>query len=130
MHQETLKKIVAELETLLPARVLGKTFQLSPASVALDFHLRQGFLFISVEPAAPRLYLMKRSGRELDRQALSPSPFLLALSSELGDAPVHSIIKDESERIVRFHFLTSAENIGPHITTMVAQLTGRSANLF
>ena len=77
MHQETLKEVVAELEELLPGRFLGKVFQLSPASLAIDFHLRQhGLLFISVEPAAPRLYLMKCSVRKFERQTLSPVPFV------------------------------------------------------
>ncbi len=130
MHQETLKEVVAELETLLPGHVLGKTLQLSPASLAIDFHLRRGFLFISAEPAAPRLYLMKRSARELDRNALSPSPFVQALRSTLGEAAVLSVSKDETERIVRFHFSAISDDLSPAITTMVAQLTGRSANLF
>src|ERR1700692_3043427 len=111
MHQETLKTIVAELEDLLPGKSLGKIFQLSPASIAIDFHLRQdGLLFISVEPAAPRLYLMKRSVRELERRTLSPSPFVQALRAALSDAAVASVTKDDVERIVRFHFSASSEH--------------------
>lgn len=131
MHQETLKTIVAELEDLLPGKSLGRIFQLSPASLAIDFHLRQhGLLFISVEPAAPRLYLVKRSVRELERKTISPSPFVQALRAALGDAAVSSVTKDEVERIVRFHFATPPETVERPLTTMVAQLTGRSANLF
>ncbi|MDQ1639224.1 MAG: hypothetical protein QOF62_2563 [Pyrinomonadaceae bacterium] len=131
MHQETLKTIVAELEGLVAGRPLGRVFQLSPASLAIDFHLRQhGLLFISVEPAAPRLYLVKRGLRELERKAISPSPFAQALQAMLGDAPVGSVTKDDVERIVRFHFAAPAEPVERPITTMVAQLTGRSANLF
>jgi predicted ribosome quality control (RQC) complex YloA/Tae2 family protein len=131
MHEDTLKEVVAELEELLPGRFLGRVFQLSPASLVMDFHLRQdGFLFISVEPAGPRLYLMKRSLRELERQTHSPSPFVQALRAALGEAPVSSVTKDEVERIVRFHFSASSEEVNRPLTTMVAQLTGRSANLF
>jgi predicted ribosome quality control (RQC) complex YloA/Tae2 family protein len=130
MHQETLKEVVAELNDLLPERFLGKVFQLSPACLAIDFHLRQGFLFINVEPAAPRLYLTKRKVRELERQTLSPSPLVLALRAALGDVPLLSVSKDEGERIVRFHFSAPPDDIGRPLTTMVAQLTGRSANLF
>jgi predicted ribosome quality control (RQC) complex YloA/Tae2 family protein len=130
MHQETLKTIVAELDDLLVGRSLGKVFQLSPTSLAIDFHLRQeGALFISVEPAVPRLYLAKRGVRELERKAVSPSPFAQALQA-MGQASVSSINKDNVERIVRFHFAAPAEIIEQPITTMVAQLTGRSANLF
>jgi predicted ribosome quality control (RQC) complex YloA/Tae2 family protein len=131
MHQETLKEVVAELEAVLAGGFLGKVFQLAPASLAIDFHLRQhGFLLISVEPATPRLYLMKRSLRELERNAISPSPFVQALRAALGGASVLSVTKDDLERIVRFHFSTSSEDVNRPLTTMVAQLTGRSANLF
>lgn len=131
MHQETLKEVVAELEDVLPGGFLGKVFQLAPASLAIDFHLRQhGFLLISVEPSAPRLYLMKRSVRELERTTISPSPFVQALRASLSQASVLSVAKDELERIVRFHFSTSSEDVNRPLTTMVAQLTGRSANLF
>jgi predicted ribosome quality control (RQC) complex YloA/Tae2 family protein len=131
MHQETLKTIVAELEDLLAGRSLGRVFQLSPTSLAIDFHLRQdGLLFISVEPAAPRLYLVKRGVRELERKAISPSPFAQALQAMLGDAAVASITKDDVERVVRFHFAAPPEIVERPLTTMVAQLTGRSANLF
>jgi predicted ribosome quality control (RQC) complex YloA/Tae2 family protein len=130
MHQETLKIIVGELNSLLPGRSLARVFQLSATSLAIDFHLRQdGVLFISVEPAAPRLYLMKRGVRELERNAVSPSPFAQALMA-MGEATVVAVTKDEVERIVRFHFAASSETFKLPITTMVAQLTGRSANLF
>ena len=131
MHQETLKEIVSELDELLPGRFPRRVFQLSPGSIAIDFQLRQdGLLFISVEPAGPRLHLMKRSVRELERRTLSPSPFVQALRAALSDAAVASVTKDDVERIVRFHFSASSEDIDRPLTTMVAQLTGRSANLF
>jgi predicted ribosome quality control (RQC) complex YloA/Tae2 family protein len=131
MHQETLKTITAELNELLAGTSLERIFQLSPTSLAIDFHLRQpGLLFISVEPAAPRLYLVKRGIRELERKAVSPSPFTQALQTTPGDSAVSSVTKDEAERIVRFHFAAPSEMVDRSLTTMVAQLTGRSANLF
>src|ERR1700675_598347 len=109
MHQETLKTIVAELEDLVAGRPLGRVFQLSPTSLAIDFHLRQdGLLFISVEPAAPRLYLVKRGLRELERKAISPAPFAQALHAMM-DTVVSSITKDEVERVMRFHFAAPTE---------------------
>ena len=131
MHQETLREVVAELDALLRGRFLGRVIQFSPASIAIDFHLRQdGFLLISAEPAAPRLYLTRRSVRELEREALSPTPFVQGLRAGLGNAAVSSVTKDAVERIVRFQFSPRAEDIDSPVTTMVAQLTGRSANLF
>jgi predicted ribosome quality control (RQC) complex YloA/Tae2 family protein len=131
MHHETLKEVVTEIDKLLAGRFLRRIFQLTPESLAIDFNLRHdGFLLISVEPAAPRLYLTKRSVRELERQTLSPSPFVLALRTALGEAALSSVTKDEAERIVRFNFSAPPDGIDQRITTMLVQLTGRSANLF
>lgn len=131
MHQETLKEIVDELQASLSGRFLGRVFQLSPTSVALDFQLRkEGLLYLSVLPASPRIYLTKRSARELERKSLAPSPFLQALRANLQGATVLKVTKDDSERIVRFQFSAAEENLDRSVATMVAQLTGRSANLF
>lgn len=129
MHQQTIEEIVRELGSLLTGRFIGKIFQLSSFSIAIDFGLRSaGYLFISVEPSSPRLYLIKRQGRELERQSIQALPFVQAIRSKLSGSSLISITKDNSERIVRLSF--SLENeIERSNLTLVAQLTGRSANL-
>ena len=131
MHQDTLKEIVADLAELLPGRFLGRIFQLSPSSLAVDFGLKgEGYLFISIEPAAPRLYLVKRSVRELEKGSMPPSVFTQSLRANLGGGNVVSITKDEAERVVRISFAVTDELGDPQHFNLVAQLTGRSANLF
>jgi predicted ribosome quality control (RQC) complex YloA/Tae2 family protein len=131
VHQETLKEVVAELAELLPGRFLGRIFQLSDLSLAIDFGFRtDGFLFISVEPAAPRLYLIKRSVRELENASSPPSGFAQLLRARLNGASVVSITKDESERIVRIPFLLADELGDSGAYDLAVQLTGRSANIF
>ena len=131
MHNETLKEIVNELDKLLPGRFLGRVFQLSPLSLAIDFGLKeQGYLFIGVEPAAPRLYLIKRTARELEKASVSLSAFAQAMRTALGGGEVQSLTKDENERVVRFSFVVT-DDLGDSCNhLLVAQLTGRSANLF
>ncbi len=130
MHQETLKEIVGELNQLLPGRFLGKIFQLSAFSLALDFGVRDhGYLFLSIEPAAPRLYLIQRSVRDLERASNSLSPFAQAMRASLGGGNLLSVTKDEQERIVRFSFSVSDDLGDSRNWVLVAQLTGRSANL-
>ena len=105
MNQQTLKQILDELESVLPGRFLGKIFQLSPFSFAVDFGLRDGrFLFISIEPAEPRLYLIKRTARELSRASKPSAAFAQTVRSVLNGAKMTSLAKDENERVVRFHF--------------------------
>lgn len=131
MHEETLNEIVNELRELLPGRFLGRIFQLSAFSLVIDFGLKEkGSLFISIEPAAPRLYLIKRTTRELEKASLVLSSFVQGMRSNLGGCALVSLTKDENERVVRLSFSGSDELGDSQDHTLVAQLTGRSANLF
>lgn len=131
MHQETLKEIVSELDKLLPGRFLGKIFPLSARSLGLDFGLKdEGYLFISIEPAAPRLYLIKRRVRDLEKTLAPLSPFAQAMRTILGGGKLLLVTKDEDERVVRFSFSATDDLGDSRNCVLVAQLTGRSANLF
>ena len=130
MHQETLKEIVGDLDKLLPGRFLGKIYQLSAFSLALDFGVRdEGYLFISIKPSAPRIYLIKRTVRELEKASTPLSPFPQALRASLGGGNLLSVTKDEEERVVRFSFSVTDDLGDSRDCLLVAQLTGRSANL-
>lgn len=131
MDDQTLSEIVAEIEPLLVGRAPGKIFQLAPFSLVIDFRLRDhGYLFISVEPAQPRMYLVKRRVRDLEKQSLALTQFAQGLRKELSDTTVRTIRKDSADRIVRLHFSGVDELGNTKEATMIAQLTGRSANLF
>ncbi|HYO91304.1 MAG TPA: hypothetical protein VEQ40_06695, partial [Pyrinomonadaceae bacterium] len=60
MNDETIRAIVEEIAPQLAGRVMGKVFQLSRTSLAVDFRLSDGrYLFLSVDPGlSPRLYLI------------------------------------------------------------------------
>lgn len=131
MRQETIQAIVAELEAALLERAVGRIFQLSPLSLAIDFGVRNaGYLFISAEPAQPRIHLIKRSARELEKQSQPPAHFAQALRSQLAGAQLVTIFRDETERIVRLKFLAEDDLGERSFRTLVCQLTGRSANLY
>lgn len=131
MTDETIRAIVEEIAPQLSGRILGKVFQLSRTSLAIDFRLSDGsYLFISVDPTTgARLYLIKRRVRELEKESLPPSPFALAIRKHLSGARLTSIKKDENDRIVRFSFRTEDSLGAEKERTLVAQLTGRAANL-
>jgi predicted ribosome quality control (RQC) complex YloA/Tae2 family protein len=131
MDQDTLRKVVDELRGLLPGKFLGRIFQLSSYSLVIDFGLKgAGHLFISCEPASPRLYLTQRKTRDLQRQSIPTGAFAQALKTSLFNGKLVSIEQDEQERIVRFLFSVETElgDIEPRV--LVAQLTGRSTNTF
>jgi predicted ribosome quality control (RQC) complex YloA/Tae2 family protein len=130
MDEETIKGIVAELSGRLLGQHAGKLFQLTRASFALDFRTHDSsYLFISAEPAAPRLYMIERRVRELEKQSLPLQPFGQTLRKQLGGARLLSVEKDEGDRIVRFKFEARDEMGNSSARTLVAQLTGRTSNL-
>jgi predicted ribosome quality control (RQC) complex YloA/Tae2 family protein len=131
MNDETIKAIVEEIEPQLVGRVMGKVFQLSRTSLAFDFRLSDArYLFISVDPSLdPRLYLIERRVRELEKQSIQSSSFVLALRKHLSGAELLAIRKDENDRIVRFSF-RGRDVLGNALErVLVAQFTGRAANL-
>ncbi|MBD0369574.1 MAG: NFACT family protein [Pyrinomonadaceae bacterium] len=131
MNDETIKAIVEEIRPQLVGRAFGKVFQLSRTSLAVDFRLSDGlYLFISVDPnSGPRLYLIQRRVRELEKQSLQSASFVLALRKHLSGAVLVALAKDENDRIVRFSF-NGRDAVGNVVErTLVAQLTGRAANL-
>jgi predicted ribosome quality control (RQC) complex YloA/Tae2 family protein len=130
VNDQTIKAIVEEIAPLLVGRVMGKVFQLSRVALAIDFRPGPGsYLFISVEPAQPRIHLIERRVRDLEKQSLAPSLFALILRKHLGGARLSSLSKDETDRIVRLSFDASDEIDDAVERTLVVQLTGKAANL-
>jgi len=128
MNQALIQRVVEELRSSLTGRFFGKIFQLTPLSFAFDFGLRGEFLFVSVDPASPRLYLIRRRLKELEKQAVPLAPFGQALRSKLSGGHFVNVAKDPSDRIMRLTFRIEADEL--IFRKLVIQLTGRTANLF
>jgi predicted ribosome quality control (RQC) complex YloA/Tae2 family protein len=124
MREALIQSIVAELRSALHGKYFGKIFQLTPLSFAFDFGLRGEFLYVSVEAANPRLYLIRRRTRDLEKQSIPLGPFGQLLRATLSGAHVTEISKDPLDRIVRLTFYR--DGIFPRL---VVQLTGRTADL-
>lgn len=131
MDDRIISEVVEELEGALVGRAFGKVFQLSNASLAVDFRSSgERHLFVSVEPTQPRLYLIARKTRELERASVAHAPFSLLLRKTLGGATLESISKDEGDRIVRFNF-KALDALGEESSPrLIVQLSGRTSNLF
>ncbi|MCA1615706.1 MAG: NFACT RNA binding domain-containing protein [Acidobacteria bacterium] len=131
MHEELIAAVVEEIAPELRGRAFGKVWLLGRDRLAADFRLSEGrFLFFSLDPSAPRLHLVERRVRDLERQSLAPSNFALTLRKQLGGALLRAVTKDAGERVVRFSFEAHDAAGSAHARTLVAQLTGRTANLF
>jgi predicted ribosome quality control (RQC) complex YloA/Tae2 family protein len=131
MNDQLITSIERELAPVLTNRFVGRTYQLSRASIAIDFRgSDNSYLFISVDPATdPRFYLIERRPRELEKEAIKDSSFAQLLRKHIGGAQLTSLTKDENDRIVRFHFATPDALGNNHARTLIAQLTGKAANL-
>lgn len=130
MDDQAIEEVVAELASLLTGRAPGKIFQLNPVALVIDFRLPDHrCLLASVDPALPRIHLIKGRLRDLEKQSVPLGQFALALRKELSNMSLHSVVKDKADRIVRFHFAGRDELERLRRVTLVAQLSGRSANL-
>src|SRR5215510_2648365 len=125
MDQALIQCLVEELHAILTGRFFGKIFQLTPLSFAFDFGLRGEFLYVSVEPASPRLYLIRRRTRDLEKQSTPLNPFGQLMRSALSGASLVNVSKDPLDRIVRFTFHSDGV-----FRRLVVQLTGRTADVF
>ncbi len=130
MHDELIRRVVEELRSSLSGRFLGKIYQLTPLSFAFDFGLRGSFLYISVEPSSPRLYLIQRRGRDLQKASSQLGHFGQLLRARTNGCAVVSVDKDPLDRVVRLTFRCDDEAGATHFRRLVVQLTGRTANLF
>src|SRR5205085_2115542 len=98
MNEQLISEVVEELRPTLVGRPWGKVFQLSGASVAVDFRTGGGrYLFVSVEPNQPRLYMIFRAVRELEKASMPPTQFALVLRKSLGGATLRALTKDDGE---------------------------------
>src|SRR5918993_742859 len=131
MHQDALTKVVAELATVLTGRFVGRISQLSPSALVIDFGVREaGYLLLNVVPSDPRLHLIRRTARSLQQSSIPPGQFAQALRSAMAGGHLTAISKDAGERVVRFSFSVTDELGESSTRVLIAQLTGRSANLY
>ena len=131
MNEQLIKEVLEELRPALAGRPWGKVFQLDAVTLVVDFRTGDGrYLLLSAEPARPRLHMIARTVRELEKAAVSPTPFALVVRKHLGGGTLRGLTQDLGERVVRFDFSVPDAAGMEHAATLVAQLTGRTSNLF
>jgi predicted ribosome quality control (RQC) complex YloA/Tae2 family protein len=133
VHLATLTAIRPELESELTGQLFGKVFQLSKYDVAVDFRLMSSrYLFVSIQPGNPRIYLIKRRLRDLEKASVNPAPFSLAMRKYLSGSRVSAITQIESERVLLITLEGDDDADAGDRTrhTLAIQLTGSSSNMF
>lgn len=131
MDLATIEQIIPELRDALIGRRPGKVFPLSRYSMAIDFRLPDSqYLFVSVEPANPRIYLIRRRLRDIEKASVNPSAFVMQMKKRFSGAEANKIEQIESERVLRLGLAGIDELGSPFTASLMVQLTGKSANLF
>ncbi|HEV8593432.1 MAG TPA: NFACT family protein, partial [Pyrinomonadaceae bacterium] len=127
----TFEKIIPELRSAIVGRKAGKIFQLAKFDFAIDFRLPDSsYLFISVEPGDPRIYLIRRRLRDLERASTNLLPFAQFLRKRISNATIIDLQQIDDERVLRI-LLDAEDDLGRRaVYSLIVQLTGRSANLF
>ena len=130
MDDLTLQSVTGEVAAVLQGGTWSRIWQLGRASFVCEIRNDGApFLFLAAEPQQPRLYLVNRKVRDLERQMRTPQGIALTLRRQLSEAKLVEVIKDPDDRIVRFRF-KGCDDLGANFErTLIAQLTGRAANL-
>jgi predicted ribosome quality control (RQC) complex YloA/Tae2 family protein len=130
MNEQIIAAVAEEIRDQVAGRPFGRIYQLSKLSLAIDFRRPDGrYLFLSVESARPRIYLIDRRLKELESAGIHLSPYALVMRKLLTGARLAGVEQVEGERILYLRFETE-DAVGKSIAlTLVAQLTGRSSNL-
>ncbi len=131
MNEATLEEIRSEFDAAMIGRRFGNIFQLAKFQLAIDFRLVDSrYLFLSVEPSRPRIYLIRRRLKDLEKQSQNALPFVSLLQKRLSGAIVEKIDKIPNERILRLDLAKENEFGKTEHRSLMIQLTGRSANVF
>ena len=130
MHDELIRRVVEELRDSLSGRFLGKIYQLTPLSFAFDFGLRGSFLFVSVEPSSPRMHLIERRSRDLQKASIQLAHFGQLLRARTNGGALVNVEKDPRDRVVRLTFRCEDDDGANQLRKLIVHLTGRKANLY
>lgn len=131
MNELTIEQITAELASVLVGQRFGKIFALGKLVLAIDFRLPTStFLLVAVEPTAPRVYLINRRLRDLEKQSVHQPSFIHFARKRVAGAVVEAVEKIPGERALKISLRGVSELGVEERHALVVQLTGRSSNLF
>ncbi len=122
-----MSAVIDEIRQLLPARV-DKLHQPSRDTVIIHLKGRENRakLLLAANPAAPRLHLTAAS----PENPAEPPMFCMLLRKHLGGARLETITQLPMERAARFTFACIDEFGDPTTKHLVAELMGKTCNLY
>jgi predicted ribosome quality control (RQC) complex YloA/Tae2 family protein len=131
VDKSLIGRIVPELETALTGRRFGRVFQPSKSEFVIDLRLNDSkYLFISIDPGRPRIFLATRRLKDLDKTSINSTAFVMQLKKQLANAVVTAVTRVPDERVVILTLDREDDLGGNRPASLAVQLTGRSSNLF
>ncbi|MBK9164067.1 MAG: NFACT family protein [Acidobacteria bacterium] len=131
MDLRYISAVCDELKAAALGSRLRRVFQLGDHALAFELGRADGlFLFADGGSTRPRLYLIERQRRELERSAAATGSFAQYLRKHLSNPKIIRIEQLAGERIVRFDLEQSDDIADAKQWSLIFQLTGRSANIF
>ncbi len=131
MNPTTIKLVCDQLAEELTGRRIGKLFQLSRNEIAVDLRLQESrYLYLNFSPADPRLYLITRRLKDLERSSRDLDAFGQSVRGRVSGGTISAVRAEPEERIFDFDIKTEGDLGAIEIIRLVVQLTGRSANFF
>jgi predicted ribosome quality control (RQC) complex YloA/Tae2 family protein len=123
LGREELELTIGEAARRVEGGAIERVFDLGEDKVALELHARpeRCWLLFSARPGFSRAHLLS----ERPPRAATPGPFVMLLRKHLAGARVERLAMAGDDRVVRLDALHRGERIA-----LVAELTGRHANLF
>lgn len=130
MNRETISQLVDELRSNCLDHELIRVIPSGESEITL--HLREAdppFIVVSCHPRLHRVLSVKRRLRDLEK-AGSHTQFSIGINRDLSGGIIRSVEVSDEDRIVSIGF--DIRNLDGSISerTMVAQMTGRSSNIF
>jgi predicted ribosome quality control (RQC) complex YloA/Tae2 family protein len=130
MENFFLQAIADDLRTRLTGCSLGRVWQPTNHHVALDFRSPDGrFLFVSVDPSDPGMFLTTSEPVALEAGATSERAFGAFVRKRLRGARLEEIDKTPRDRLVRFRFVAFSAAGDLDRVDLVVSLMGRAANM-
>ena len=125
VNEQLIERIVPELREGLIGLAFREIFQLRENQFAIAFEGDEfRLLFIAIDSREPRIYLIKRRTRDLKKEKQNPSKFVVDAEHALLGMWLADVSKQPGERVVELRFERTETRF------LVAQLTGKSSNLF
>ena len=131
MNVIEIEQIKKEIEQTFTGRRIGKVFQLSRHSFAIDLYPHNGaYLFVDIDPKIRSTYLIKRRLKELERSSMHSSPLAIQIRKQLSGAELVAIERPPDAKVLKLRLEIRDQVDVNGFWYLIIQLGGKQPNVF